>query len=338
MKTAILDKIGGGGDKLFGKIYSKLLMNTRTTFKSLSGVGVVFAGTVGVIARITTLPVRSCSLKPFSDFLGTTIGMATAVTLGTVISLPAQATTLFSHSQTNIVTNPGAGFNGSDVSQAFATVTSVGQNGQNATGGFRLAQSFTISNAGLWAIDTVSVMAYMTSTYGFPPTSPFTGISVNIWDNAPGLAGSNILGSSTTLLSTNWTGVYRTSNGVLNNAERPVMNIAANFSGSGLTLAPGTYWADYQLTGLSPTGGTAGFTPFLMTTSGGNRVTLTGNARQFNNSAAPNAWITISTGTPAQGVSFPLTVTGQKVPEPSTVLALGLLGLGALVLKAKAGQ
>jgi hypothetical protein len=265
---------------------------------------------------------RSCSLKPVSDFLGTTIGMATAVTVGTVVSLPAQATTLFS--QTNIVTNPGAGFNGSDVSQASATVTSAGQ---TATGDFRLAQSFTISDAGLWAIDKVSVMGYMTSTYGFPPASPFTGISVNIWDNAPGLAGSNILGSSTNLLSTNWTGVYRTANGVLNNAQRPVMNIAANFSGSGLTLAPGTYWADYQLTGLSPTGGTTAFTPFLMTTSGGNPVTVNGNARQL----VSGSWITISSGNPAQGVSFPLTVTGQKVPEPSAVLGLGLLGLGALV-------
>lgn len=311
MKTAIFDKIGGG-DRLFHIIYpNKPMATQKSSFLS-----------------------RSCSLKPVSDFLGTTIGMATAVTLGTVVSLPAQATTLFS--QTNIVTNPGAGFNGSDVSQASATVNRAGQ---TATSDFRLAQSFTISDAGLWAIDTVSVMAYMTSTgYGFPPTSPFTGISVNIWDNAPGLAGSNILGSSTTLLSTNWTGVYRTFNGVLDNAQRPVMNIAANFSGSGLTLAPGTYWADYQLTGLSPTGGTTAFTPFLMTTSGGNPVTLTGNARQFNTTAAPNAWITISTGTPAQGVSFPLTVTGQKVPEPSTVLGLGLLGLGALVLKAKARQ
>lgn len=253
---------------------------------------------------------RSRPLKLFSDFLGTTIGMATAVTLGTVISLPAQATTLFS--QTNIVTNPGAGFNGSDVSQASATVDLGGQNASSVRG---LAQSFTISDPGLWAIDTVSVMAYMTSTYGFPPTSPFTGISVNIWDNAPGLAGSNILGSSTNLLSTNWTGVYRTFNGVLNNAQRPVMNIAANFSGSGLTLAPGTYWADYQLTGLSPTGGTTAFTPYLMTTLGGNPVTVNGNARQFNTSAAPNAWITISEGNPAQGVSLPLTVTGQKFPN-----------------------
>lgn len=309
MKTAIFDKIGGG-DRLFHIIYpNKPMATQKSSFLS-----------------------RSCSLKPVSDFLGTTIGMATAVTLGTVVSLPAQATTLFS--QTNIVTNPGAGFNGSDVSQASATVNRAGQ---TATSDFRLAQSFTISDAGLWAIDTVSVMAYMTSTgYGFPPTSPFTGISVNIWDNAPGLAGSNILGSSTTLLSTNWTGVYRTFNGVLDNAQRPVMNIAANFSGSGLTLAPGTYWADYQLTGLSPTGGTTAFTPFLMTTSGGNPVTLTGNARQFNTSAAPGDWITISEGNPAQGLSLPLIVTGQnvqvqQVPEPTTVLALGLLGLGALV-------
>jgi hypothetical protein len=227
---------------------------------------------------------RSCSLEPVSDFLGTTVGVATAVTLGTVVGLPAQATALFG--RTGVVTGPGAGFNGSDVSQASATVNLAGQ---NATGDFdfRLAQSFTISDAGLWAIDKVSVMAYMTSTYGFPPTSPFTGISVNIWDNAPGLAGSNILGSSTNLLSTNWTGVYRTFNGVLDDAQRPVMNIAANFSGSGLTLAPGTYWADYQLTGLSPTGGTTAFTPYLMTTSGGNRVTVNGNAQQFNNSAAP---------------------------------------------------
>jgi hypothetical protein len=275
---------------------------------------------------------RSCSLEPVSDFLGTTVGVATAVTLGTVVGLPAQATTLFS--QTNIVTNPGAGFNGSDVSQASATVDVAGQ---NATGDFRLAQSFTISDAGLWAIDKVSVMAYMTSTYGYPPTSPFTGISVNIWDNAPGLAGSNILGSSTNLLSTNWTGVYRTFNGVLDDAQRPVMNIAANFSGSGLTLAPGTYWADYQLTGLSPTGGTTAFTPFLMTTSGGNPVTVNGNARQL----VSGSWITTSSGNPAQGVSFPLTVTGQKVPEPSAVLGLGLLGLGALVkrqLKPKQGS
>ncbi|MFN5971662.1 MAG: PEP-CTERM sorting domain-containing protein [Microcystis sp.] len=78
---------------------------------------------------------------------------------------------------------------------------------------------------------------------------------------------------------------------------------------------------------MSPTAGTTGFTPFLMTTSGGNPVTVNGNAGSF----FQNAWIPASTGTPAQAVSFPLTVTGQKVPEPSTVLGLGLLGLGALV-------
>jgi hypothetical protein len=112
---------------------------------------------------------------------------------------------------------------------------------------------------------------------------------------------------------------------VLNNAQRPVMNITADFSSSGLTIAPGTYWADYQLTGVSPTGGTVAFTPFLMTTSGGNPVTLTGNAEQLNS----GVWVTLNLGTPAQGVSLPLTVTGKSVPEPSAVLGLGLLGLGA---------
>ncbi|WP_233271304.1 hypothetical protein [Microcystis aeruginosa] len=44
-------------------------MNTTTTFKSLSGIGVVFAGTVGAIARLTALPVRYRPLKPFRIFL-----------------------------------------------------------------------------------------------------------------------------------------------------------------------------------------------------------------------------------------------------------------------------
>ncbi|MFM7440900.1 MAG: PEP-CTERM sorting domain-containing protein, partial [Snowella sp.] len=83
-----------------------------------------------------------------------------------------------------------------------------------------------------------------------------------------------------------------------------------------------------QLTGLSPTGGINSFTPYLMTTSGGNPVTLTGNARQFN-SVTWSTVIFTNPGIPAQGVSLPLTVTGQRVAEPSTVLALGLLGLGA---------
>ena len=41
---------------IFGGIYPKLLMNTTTNFKSLSGVGVVLAGTVSAIAVLTVLP------------------------------------------------------------------------------------------------------------------------------------------------------------------------------------------------------------------------------------------------------------------------------------------
>ena len=267
----------------------------------------------------TSTLVKKLSMAAPTSILNKLGGAAAAIAVGTVVASPVQATTLYS--QTNIVTNPGAGFNGEDVSQASATVNSAGQ---TVTGGFRLAQSFTIANPGLWQIDTVSVMAYMTSNYGFPPASPFTGISVNIWDNAPGSAGSNILGSSTTLQSTDWTEAYRTFNGVLNNNQRPVMNIAAAFTG--LNLSAGNYWVDYALTGTSPTGGTTAFTPFLMTTSGGQPATLTGNARQFI--PTTSQWVTISNGNPAQGVSLPLTVTGRQVPEPASVL--GLLAVGAL--------
>jgi hypothetical protein len=40
-------------------------MNTRTTFKSLSGVGVVFAGTVSAIASLTVLPASAASFNFF---------------------------------------------------------------------------------------------------------------------------------------------------------------------------------------------------------------------------------------------------------------------------------
>ncbi len=61
-----------------------------------------------------------------------------------------------------------------------------------------------------------------------------------------------------------------------------------------------------------------------MTTSGGQPVTLNGNARQFN--ASTSQWSTISND--GQGVSLPLTVTARQVPEPASIL--GLLAVGAL--------
>lgn len=294
-----------------------------------------------------TLPISettSVTKLPFSQSIFKVMtSVATMITLSTIVSIPVQATTLFS--ETNIITNPGAGFNSSNVSQASASVNSGGSNA--TTGSFRLAQNFTFTNPGLWSIDTVSLQAYMTSTgYGFPPTSPLTGISVNIWDNVPELAGSNIIGSTTTLLNTDWTGVYRTFNGVANltNSQRPVMNITAGFNG--LNLSAGTYWVDYALTGLSPTGGTNAFSPYLMTVVNGLPNTIIGNARQFNSNNS--TWANINSGTPGQQVSFPLIVTGTEIPvigteipEPSSnfvLLALGVFGVGSTIKRKLQGK
>jgi hypothetical protein len=65
-----LTKSGGGED--IGKIYSKLPVNTTTTFKSLSLAGVVFAGTVSAIAvlGLTTAQPAAAVSFPGPDAFG----------------------------------------------------------------------------------------------------------------------------------------------------------------------------------------------------------------------------------------------------------------------------
>jgi hypothetical protein len=219
------------------------------------------------------------------------------------ISAPAQALTTL-YSQTNIVTNPGAGFSSADVSSSAPPQSTFGFGAIEGTN--RLADDFTVPSEG-WLIDSIRVLAYRTNTYTFPPISPFTGISLNIWDGVPG-AGGTIIASSTNFLSTDWTGVYRTTSTTLTNAQRPVMNIDASFPS--LSLSQGTYWADWALT----SGGNS-FTP---------PVSLgAGNARQFVTS-----WNALTEAGSGLSVELPFAVNGvvaNPVPfefNPATGLAV----------------
>lgn len=236
------------------------------------------------------------------------------------ISSPAQAINLYS--QTSIVTNPGAGFNGADASRI---ATGSGSFGFTATqGSFRLADDFTVPVSG-WLVDSISVYAYRTGTYTYPPVSPFTGITLNIWNGVPG-GGGSIIASSNTLDSTNWTGIYRVTNTTLTNAQRPVMNVAAYFPN--LLLTQGTYWADWSLTA----GGNL-FAPPVMTTSG---TLVTGNSRQFN--VSTSTWGNTADGTSFIPVDLPFAVSGS-IPTPvpfefDPTAGLVLLGAGWLVRRA----
>lgn len=260
------------------------------------------------------------SIIQSTDGLTPSIGLPIALLFATSLAIgaPAQSATLLNSA--NLITNNGAGYNGANVSQLPTGATTYGFTASN---GLRLAQSFTITG-NAWSIEAISVMAYLSSPAGAPTTSPFSGISINIWDQAPGLTGSRTLAASTTLSSSNWSGTYRTANGTTNlaNSLRPIMNLTAAFSN--LTLTPGTYWVDYAFSGTSASGVTNAFSPYLLTTSpAGIQI---GNARQFNGSS----WSTIVTSTANQGISLPLTITGNRSTTsiPTPALLPGLIAFG----------
>jgi len=216
-----------------------------------------------------------------------------------------------------IVTGLGVGpLLANNVSQA---TTAVNNGGLTVTGNFRVADDFTIT-AGT-NVTSVGVFAYMTGTYANASVSPFTGISVNIWNAAPGSMGALIVASSSVLTSTSWTGITRHFDGAaaLSDARRPVMEIVAQFGGE--ELAAGTYWIDYGLTGQLGAS-TSAFTPFVMEGIDGNRQTVLGNAMQLN----AGVWATTSVGSALQPVDVPFYV----VPTPSAAAILGIGGLVAM--------
>lgn len=253
-------------------------------------------------------------------------GFALAVTALAVTGSSAQ--TIYSNG--GILTNPGVGSFGADVSQASAAVNSGGVSSflSGAGPGFRMSDEFTVPVGQTWTVTGVSNMMYITSaagTYGNPPSSPITSINLNIWNGNPSLGTSSIVATSTTIGSATWTNIYRTFNGTLVNDQRPVFNVQASFPG--VILNPGTYFMDVQANGTSPNGTITVFMPFVMTAPGGVPFTPVGNSLQMS---AAGVWATALVGAPTQGVDLPFSIQGSvAVPEPTTVALLAILTVGA---------
>ncbi|HRO86767.1 MAG TPA: GEVED domain-containing protein [Chiayiivirga sp.] len=150
-----------------------------------------------------------------------------------------------------LITNAGAGAGGADVS---ALQTAVGNSiyGSNVSvsGGFRVADDFAVP-AGGWMVDAITVFAYQT---GSTTTSTMNAANLRIWDGVPGAAGSNIVFGDTTtnrLAATAFSGIYRTLDTDLTNADRPIMSVDISV---GAILPEGTYWVDWQLGGSLASG------------------------------------------------------------------------------------
>ncbi|MBB5209465.1 choice-of-anchor J domain-containing protein [Chiayiivirga flava] len=215
----------------------------------------------------------------------------------------------------SIVTHPGAGAGGADAS-ALQTGLGMDSYGGNISvaAGFRMADDFTVTDAGGWALTSLRFYGYQT---GSTTTSTFNAVNVRIWDGVPGAPGSNIVyGDTTTNLfsGTGFSGTYRVLDTGLTNNQRPVMYVDAAVD---VELDAGTYWLDWQL------GGTLGSGPWQppITILG---ETTTGNAQQFTGTA----WQAFIDGDPSvpsgtltpQGAPFQL--SGSVATQCTTPTAI----------------
>ena len=160
----------------------------------------------------------------------------------------------------------------------------------NSVGGYgtsypsvRLADNFTVPEGQRWVISSVSVWGFNQGWVG--NNSPFSGATLQIWNGAPGEAGSTVIFGDTTtdrLLSSTASDTY-----VIFNSVAPTSSNAPNTQrrlwenklsiAPTLTLGPGTYWIDFATTTFN--GVTTTFHRNVI--SPGNRTQAGWNARQY---------------------------------------------------------
>ena len=192
-----------------------------------------------------------------------------------------------------LVNSPGTGSGGADESilQSGLGMGTYGFGFQQSAGN-SVADDFEVT--GNWTIETIDFFGYQT---GSTTTSTFTGVFCRIWNGDPTAGGTVIWGDLVTnrMTSTAWANIYRNNNGPGGATDRPVMRITAETPG--LTLAPGTYWVEWQTTGSLASG------PWVppITIEG---QTTTGNAIQYT-----TAWAALVDVGP-QGLPFVINGTG----------------------------
>ncbi len=190
-----------------------------------------------------------------------------------------------------IVNSPGTGAGGTDESILFTPLTIFGFGAQQLNGN-TLADDFTVPSGAGWNPENFVFYTYQT---GSSLSSPITGLFFRIYNGDPSAGGIVIWGDLTTnrLTSTSFDNVYRTT-AINGGTDRPVMRVEGSVSG--LHLAPGTYWVEFQMAGNTSLTG-----PWMppITITGTN---TTGNAKQWTPSTG---WQNAISGTSyQQGIPF----------------------------------
>lgn len=186
-------------------------------------------------------------------------------------------------------------------------------------GAQRLADDFTVEGPLGWTLSSLVTYAYQSGA----AVSPFTGINVKIWRGRPGDPESTVIwGDAATnrFVSSGATNVYRIYSTTMTplppapDTTRRVWQVVASLGG--LTLPPGEYWVDWQLTGVG--GSAEAFVPTL--TLEGARGRAGANAvqfRQFDGAWAP----VLDAGKPARvsdvAQELPFLLLGDGITCPA---------------------
>jgi hypothetical protein len=231
-----------------------------------------------------------------------------------VASVAANAQSLYNNATANglstsigIETDPGAPGGGS-WSRLQGTQNTFGF---SANPSFRLGDNFNVTGPG-WNVSSVVVFGYNTGA----TTPTITGGAAEI---RTGSETGAVVGSLT-FSGVAFTNVYReTTTTTL--ANRRVQ--AATFNYTGGTLSAGSYWLtwNFNLTAA----GSSIFVPPL-TVAGSSAALAGANAKQSN----AGVWAGALMGGTNTPVEMPFWINGQAVPEPGTMIALGL-GAAAMI-------
>jgi len=199
-----------------------------------------------------------------------------------------------------LITHPGGGYNGSDVSLLQTSLGLINYGfGLSRIDDRWLADDFVIEGPEDWQLTSITFYLYQIDGYTYPPASTITALYLRIFDAAPGDPDRNLVfgdGVTNYMTSTAWTGAYRTEEISMTDSSRPIMSVTAAVA---LTLSPGHHWLEWSANSSLPSG------PFAppITILG---QTTTGNAMQSTDNG--DTWYSVTdtgTGTP-QGFKFTL--------------------------------
>jgi hypothetical protein len=185
--------------------------------------------------------------------------------------------------------------------------------GVNSAAGVRLAEDFTIGAGQSWTIQSINFFSYQTGATTFPLTSA-------TWSIMSGDVNTGtVMASGTTALTNDGQVGFRVSATTLTDTSRRIWS--ANADVTDFTLASGSYWLRWSLTGSTSFTG-----PWAPPTSDG----ATGNAMQDNNTGT---FIPATDATTGVSFTLPFVLNGvvTAVPEPTEVSML-VAGLGLLAL------